>query len=223
MPEIIYRDTSQPLACQHEKAVALPQDIQEPPLLVAGGSPGKRHAQVHPRLLFTRFECDHHQAAARQHLVKLLSQQQGRALHGFAELVSPDQVASTRIQPQEVVVTGIDDQDRGIARDRLGCKGSRQPDTALPQRCTCRGVESIRHTLGPRIRNRLSRRSSRGPVRRRSQDQAGWRPQGLWPRCRRRGFVCLIDLDRAANQLVRLGHALYDLAVRGQIGVPLDQ
>ena len=119
-------------------------------------------------------------------------------------------------------MTGIDHEHRRIARDRLGCERSGQTDAGLPEGAR-RGVESIRDPLGPRIRERLRRRRCRGSVRRRSQDQARRRPQRLWPRCRRRGFVCRIDLDRAANQLVRLGHALNDVAVLGQIGVAFDE
>ena len=124
MPEILDREASQAIACQNEKAVSPAQDIEEPALLVAHGSLGQRHAQVDCRLLFTRLECNHDQTATGQQLVKLLSQHQRRALDGLSELVPPDELAGACIEPKQLVVTGIDDQDRRIACNGLGRKRS---------------------------------------------------------------------------------------------------
>ena len=173
MPEILDREASQAIACQNEKAVSPAQDIEEPALLVAHGSLGQRHAQLDCRLLFTRLECNHDQTATGQQLVKLLSQHQRRALDGLSELVPPDELAGARIEPKQFVVTGVDDQDRRIARNGLGRKRSCQTDGKLPVWSTRRGVEGIRETVGQRIRDRFRSRGAGRPLRGRTQDKAG--------------------------------------------------
>src|SRR5208283_1668222 len=138
-----------------EQAIAASNDIQITAQLVADGRSRKRQTQVDRRDLLACRQRDFQQLAAGQHLEELIALYQGWALDWLTECKPPDQPATARIEPQELIMAGIDDQNRGVARNGLGCIRRAQPDGALPERRAGRGVEAVSKAVGKGIDDRL--------------------------------------------------------------------
>ena len=148
MAEVDDPDARQRVAPEDEHAILSAQDVEVLARFVADGRSRQRPAQGDGRFELAGFEPNQEQLAARKYLGELVAQEQRRIGDRLFQGQSPLEPASPGVKTDELVISRVEGEDRGVARYGLGRKRCGDTERNMPERSPGRAIEPVGEAIG---------------------------------------------------------------------------